>query len=85
MATLIDELLDVVGRLHDEQQRLVLDYALKLAIANSPSYSPDRATLPPGKPASELLNFRPTMTPEEAESVRQAIEEGCEMIEPAED
>jgi hypothetical protein len=85
MTTLADELLDVVRRLPDEQQRRVLDYALKLELGNIPSYPPNRATLLPGTPASELLKFQPTLTPEEAESMRRAIEEGCEQIEPDED
>ncbi len=72
MATIPEELLDIVGRLPTDQQRRVLDFARDLA-----AHPSQASTLPPGKPASELLSFRPTLTPEEAESMRQAIEEGC--------
>jgi len=80
MATLTEELLDVVGRLPDAQQRLVLDYARALTAPSRPPSPP-----PPSKPASDFLAFRPSMPPEDAEEMRRAIEEGCETIEPDDD
>lgn len=77
MATLTEELVDVVTRLPDEQQRRVLDYARALT---AQAY-----TLPPGKPANDFLAFRPSMPPEVAEEMRRAIEEDCETIEPDDD
>jgi hypothetical protein len=79
MATSADELLDVLSRLPADQQRRVLGYARALAERSLPISTP-----PPGKPASELLKFPPTLTHEEVESMRRAIEEGCETIEPEE-
>lgn len=80
MATIAEELLGLLGKLPMEQQQRVLEYARELS---RPRPAP-RSPLPPGKPVSELLNWRPTMTPEEVETMRQAIEEDCETIEPDE-
>lgn len=80
MATVAEELVALVERLAPDQQRRVLDYARDLA-QSAPA---PRSVLPPGPPASALLNFRPTMSPEDVEAMRRAIEEDCETIEPDE-
>jgi len=75
MATIPEEITDVLNRLPLDKQRRVLDFARSLEIPQTP---------PPGKPASDLLNFRPTLSPEDIELMRRAIEEDCETIEPDE-
>jgi hypothetical protein len=67
------EILKELDRLSPELQRQVLDFVRAL----SPS-------VPEGVPGKELLRFAGILTPEEAELMEQAIEEGCERVEPGE-
>jgi hypothetical protein len=39
------------------------------------------ASVPKGIPGRDLLRFAGTLSPEDAEEMRQAIEEGCEQID----
>jgi hypothetical protein len=80
MATIPEEVTDIVSRLPYDKQQQALDYVRSL----EQSVSAPMSTLPSGKPASDLLNFRPTLSHEEVEAMRRAIEEGCETIEPDE-
>jgi hypothetical protein len=64
-------LLKEMEKLPASKQRRVLDFARSLA-----------EELPEGTPGSDLLEFAGILTPEEAREMMQAIEEGCERIDP---
>ena len=80
MATIPEEVTNIVSRLSYDKQQQVLDYVRSLEQSLPTPMSP----LPPGRPASALLNFRPTLSHEDVEVMRRVIEEGCETIEPDE-
>lgn len=71
MATLEEEISERLAQLDPAQQRAVLDYANALA------ESPRR-----GAPGSALLRFAGTMDPAVAREIAEAIEEGCERVDP---
>ncbi len=75
--TIPEEVTTILSHLPPDKQRQVLDYARTLEQSLPIPMSP----LPPGKPASHLLNFRPTLSHEDVEAMKHAIEEGCEIIE----
>lgn len=60
-------------RLPPEKQERVLEFARSL-----------NGGLPPGTPGKDLLRFAGTVTPEDARLMKEAIEEGCERIDPDE-
>jgi hypothetical protein len=66
-----DELEHLLDGMTPEMQEKVLDYARNL-----------QSKLPKGKPGTYLLQFAGMITPEDAEAMRTAIEEGCETIDP---
>jgi len=80
MTTIPEEVTNIVSRLPRDKQQQVLDYVRTL----EQSAPAPMSKLPPGKPASDLLNFRPTLSHEDVEAMKRAIEEGCETIEPDE-
>jgi hypothetical protein len=80
MTTIPEEVTNIVSRLPHDKQQQVLDYVRSLEQSVPTSMSP----LPPGRPARALLNFRPTLSHEDVEVMKRAIEEGCETIEPDE-
>lgn len=65
------DLLEVLERLGDDDQRRVLDFARALG----------RET-PRGKPGRGLLRHAGALPPEEVDRMSAAIEEGCEGINP---
>ena len=67
------EVLKELDRLSPELQRQVLDFARTLGPFASE-----------GVPGKELLRFAGILTPEEAELMELAIEEGCEQADPGE-
>jgi len=67
-----DELIKQLDQLPVGQQRRVLDFARSLS---SPSAAPR------GIPGHELLRFAGTISPEDAQEMMDAIEEGCERID----
>jgi hypothetical protein len=70
-----EELLKKLDRLSPAMQRRVLDYASSL--------KESKATLR-GTHGRELLQFAGILSPEEAKAMMDAIEEGCERIDPDE-
>lgn len=71
MATLERELSERFAQLEPDQQRAVVEYARALA------ETPRR-----GVPGSALLRFAGTMPADVAREMAQAIEEGCEQVDP---
>ncbi len=67
------EILKELDRLSPELQRQVLDFTRALGSSASE-----------GVPGKELLRFAGILTPEEAELMERAIEEGCERVDPGE-
>jgi len=65
------ELLKELERLSETNQKLVLGYARSLPPLQRPQ----------GTKGSELLKFAGSLSPEDAEEMRAAIEEGCERID----
>jgi len=79
MATIAEEVLDILNRLPPAEQQRVLAYARAQA-AQFPS-----TLLPQGKPVTDFLAFRSSLDPETVDEMARAIEEGCERIEPDDD
>jgi hypothetical protein len=77
MATIPEEVNEILNRLPADKQRQVLDYARSLDVANTSS-----SPLPPGTPFEVLRAFKPTLSPETVDEMQRAIEEECERIEP---
>jgi hypothetical protein len=69
-----EELVQQLGNLSLPLQKKVLEYARSLA--SPPSLR--------GIPGSELVKFAGTVTPEDCEAMMEAIEAGCEQIDPNE-
>ncbi|WP_240610801.1 DUF2281 domain-containing protein [Ammonifex thiophilus] len=65
-----EEILRELDRLPPELQREVLDFARALA-----------SSVSEGTPGEKLLRFAGILTPEEAELMERAIEEGCERVD----
>jgi hypothetical protein len=81
MATIPEEVTNIVSRLPQDKQQQVLDYVRSVEQALIATPSP----LPPGTPFEKLRAFKPTISREAAEEMERAIEEGCETIEPDDD
>ena len=75
--TIKEEIDRHLDRLPTEEQQLVLEFVQSLA--------PTRSKTPPGVPGKDLLKFGGFLSNEDADAMLQAIEEGCERIDPAED
>ncbi len=73
-AQIQDALLKQLDAMPLGQQRRVLDYAKSLAS--------EKSSLPPAIPGSEWVKFAGTISDEDAQQMMQAIEEGCERIDP---
>lgn len=82
MASTLEELREVVGRLSAERQRQVLAFARQLAQAPDPLPFPPPVAPPPGTPPEVLLRF--SLPKADVEAMQRAIEEDCETIEPDE-
>ena len=67
------EIREQLDRLPMEQQRKVLDFARALVLAT-----------PRGTPGREVVRFAGTIGAEDAARMNEAIEEGCEAIDPNE-
>ena len=67
--TLKDEIIQEVGRLDAPQQRKVLDFARGLSMLD-------------GTPGRELLKFAGTIEQRDLDAISEAIQEGCEKVEP---
>ena len=67
------DLLKEVERLSPPLQRKVISYAHSLAQPR-----------PRGTPGRQLLKYAGILSPEEAKAMMDAIEEGCERIDPSE-
>ncbi len=72
-AAIQDALLKELDQLPPSLQRKVVDFAHSLT-----------ETKPRGTPGRELLKFAGILSPEDAKAMMDAIEEGCERIEPNE-
>ena len=68
-ASIKQEIIEQLDKLPIELQKRVLDFTHALVISE-----------PKGVPGSELLKFVGIITPEEADAMEKAIEEGCEQI-----
>jgi hypothetical protein len=66
-----DELLGQFGRLSDDRQKLVVEFAKSLQAPRK---------LPPGAMASDLKEVFGVISSDDARQMRQAIAEGCEQI-----
>jgi len=73
MAALEQELMERISQLDAENQRRVLEFVRSLG-------------LPPGIPGDELIAraYQVDFDPAELAAMQQAIEDGCERIEPGE-
>ena len=69
--TTIQEIVQRLDKLTPMQQKQVLDFALELSEELSKRY-----------PGEKLLKLVGTISPEDLEIMKQAIEEGCEQIDP---
>jgi len=67
------QLLNEVAQLPPALQQRVVEYARSLAQARLR-----------GTPGAELLRFAGTLDPEDARIMMEAIEEGCEQVDPDE-
>ena len=67
--SLKDEIIEQVDLLDSPQQRRVLEFARGLR-------------LPTGTPGRELLPFVGSIEPADLRSISNAIQEGCETVEP---
>jgi hypothetical protein len=67
--TIKDEIIDQVARLDVPEQQKVLDFARRL-------------TVPAGTPGRDLMPFAGSIEPADLDAMSQAIQEGCEKIEP---
>ena len=72
-STTIQEIVQRLENLSPGQQRQVLDFALELSDELSKRY-----------PGEKLLKLVGTISPEDLEIMKQAIEEGCEQINESE-
>ncbi len=68
-ATLRDQIIEQVDRLDDPQRLEVLNFARRLAA-------------PVGTPGQTLLRFAGSIPPADLEVMSQAIEDGCEKVDP---
>ena len=64
-----DQIIEQVERLDDRERRQVLDFTRRLASS-------------PPTPGRNLLHFAGTIAPSDLEAITQAIQEGCEKVEP---
>ncbi len=67
--TIREQIIEQVDRLEDPQRRQVLDFAQRL-------------TTPAGTPGRNLMRFVGSIDPADLEAMAEAIQEGCEKIEP---
>lgn len=77
MATIADEIAEILSRLSAEEQDRVLNYARALERAVRAS----RSRLPPGTPLTDLAPYFGTISREQADEMERAIEDGCARIE----
>ena len=71
MDTLImDKVMEQLKDLPQELQRRVLEFTRALALSN-----------PGGVPGRQLLRFAGAISPDDAQLMRAAIEEGCEQVD----
>ena len=73
MENLKQELLEQIEKLTPIQQKQVLDFTLELSGELSKRY-----------PGEKLLKLVGTISPEDLEIMKQAIEEGCEQVNKSE-
>ncbi len=67
--TIKDQIIEQVERLDDPRRQQVLDFARRL-------------TAPAGTPGRNLMRFVGSIDPADLEAMMEAIQEGCEKIEP---
>lgn len=69
-SSIIDRVAEEVRALAPELQRRVLEFARALAVSE-----------PRGVPGGQLLRLAGELSPEDAQLMREAIEQGCEKID----
>lgn len=86
MATVLEEINKLVERLPLDRQQKVLEFAQKLTQTDQTSIPLSLPTtpLPPGTPASALLQMRFMSSREDAEAMERALED-CEKVDADED
>lgn len=67
--TVKDQIIEQVERLRDPQQRQLLDFARRLASSAA-------------TPGRDLFRFAGSIAPADLTAMSQAIQEGCEKVEP---
>jgi hypothetical protein len=67
---IVDKVIEQLKTLPQDLQQRVLEFTRALA-----------QSTPHGVPGRQLLHFAGTMTAEEAELMREAIERGCEQVD----
>jgi hypothetical protein len=67
--TIKQQIIDQVDRLDDSRQQQVLDFARRL-------------TAPAGTPGRDLLHFVGSIDAADLKAMAQAIQEGCEKVDP---
>ena len=82
MATVPDEIQEIVKQLSPDYQRQVLEFAQRLVQTHRRVRSLPRSTPPPGTPGKALIGFKLPL--EDVEAMERAIMEDCERIDPDE-
>ncbi len=83
MATVPEEIQEIVEQLSPDSQRRVLEFVRSLSRSRGIDLSSlPRSVPPPGTPASALPHFE--LSDEDAEAMERAIMEDCERIYPDE-
>ena len=67
---IIDEVIEQLKSLPHEQQRRVLEFTRALTKPR-----------PRGVPGKQLLRFSGTISPDDADQMREAIKQGCERVD----
>ena len=80
MSTTLERLHTLVDQLSPDKQEQLLDFIEGL----TGSEGTQESQLPPGKPASELLSYRFSLSKEDIDAMERAIMEDCERIDPDE-
>jgi hypothetical protein len=70
---IIDKIVEQLEALPDELQQSVLEFTRSLTLSK-----------PRGVPGGRLLRFAGAISPDEAHQMSEAIEQGCEQVDPNE-
>lgn len=68
--TIVDEVVEQLKGLPHDMQRRVLEFTRALAVS-----------VPRGAAGRRLMQFAGTISPQDAEEIREAVEQGCEQVD----